>query len=111
MRMDTNHRYTCTINITQTHVKQTGSKYDMFLHIMSGYCYLTPRWDNSILHPCCACANVILPYRTHFYDNINNNSSGQQTTIIFRIIEGTIRFNNDKIQTHALGSICHRDGI
>jgi len=33
------------------------------------------------------------------------------TTIIFRIIDGTIRFYNDKIQTHALGSICHRDGI
>jgi len=35
-----------------------------------------------------------------------------QTTIIFRIIDGTIRFNNDRIQTHALGSICvRRDGI
>ena len=35
-----------------------------------------------------------------------------QTIIIFRIIDGTIRFNNAKIQTHALGSIrvC-RDGI
>ena len=35
-----------------------------------------------------------------------------QTTIIFIIIDGTIRFNNIKIQTHALGSICvRRDGI
>jgi len=36
----------------------------------------------------------------------------QHTTIIFRIIDGTIRLNNAKIQTHALGSICvRRDGI
>jgi len=35
-----------------------------------------------------------------------------QTTIIFRIIDGTKRFNNVNIQTHALGSICvRRDGI
>jgi len=35
-----------------------------------------------------------------------------QTTIKFRIIDGTIRFNNTKIQTHALGSICvRRDSI
>jgi len=35
-----------------------------------------------------------------------------QTTIILRIIDGTIRFNNAEIQTHALGSICvRRDGI
>ena len=35
-----------------------------------------------------------------------------QTTIIFGIIGGTIRFNNAKIQTHTLGSICvRRDGI
>ena len=34
------------------------------------------------------------------------------TIIIFIIIDGTIRFNNHKIQTHALGSICVRhDGI
>ena len=31
-----------------------------------------------------------------------------QTTFIFRIIDGTKRFNNAKIQTHALGSICVR---
>jgi len=35
-----------------------------------------------------------------------------QTTILFRIVDGTIRFNNAKIQTQALGSICVcRDGI
>ena len=35
-----------------------------------------------------------------------------QTNIIFRIIDGTIRFNNAIIQTHALGSVCvRRDGI
>ena len=35
-----------------------------------------------------------------------------QTTIIFRIIDGTIGFNNVNIQTHAHGSICvRRDGI
>ena len=28
-----------------------------------------------------------------------------QTTIIFRMINGTIRFSNAKIQTHTLGSI------
>ena len=32
------------------------------------------------------------------------------TTIIFIIIDGIIRFNNHKIQTHALGSICIRRG-
>jgi len=31
-----------------------------------------------------------------------------QTTIIFRIKDGTIRFNSAKIQTLALGSICVR---
>jgi len=31
-----------------------------------------------------------------------------QTTIIVRTIDGTIRFNNAKIQTHALDSICVR---
>ena len=68
---------------------------------MLGYCYLTRGWDNSIIHPCCTCANVILPYRTSFYDNNNNNNStAQGTTIIFRILTGTIRFDNDKIQTH-----------
>jgi len=30
-----------------------------------------------------------------------------QTTIIFRIIDCTIRFNNAKIQTHPFGSICY----
>jgi len=35
-----------------------------------------------------------------------------QTTIIFIIIDGTIRFNNIKIQTRVLGLICvRRDGI
>ena len=35
-----------------------------------------------------------------------------QTTIIFRIIAGTKRFNNEKIQRHALGSIyVRRAGI
>mgnify|MGYP007091342417 CR=1 FL=1 len=35
-----------------------------------------------------------------------------KTTIVLRIIDGTIRFYNAKIQTHSLGSIhVRRDGI
>ena len=55
------------------------------------------------------------PTELRFYDN--NNKKVQlnklpQTTIIFRIIDSTIRFNNAKIQKHALGSIyVRRDGI
>ena len=57
--------------------------------------------------PYYACANVILPYR------INNKLNKlHQTIIIFRIPDGTIPFNNARIQTHALGAICvRRDGI
>ena len=56
----------------------------------------------------------LLSYPTKLLFNDNNNKKVQlnklpQTTIIFRIIDGTIRLNNAKIQTHALGSIC--DGI
>ena len=86
-----------------------------FLHIMPGYCFLThhagillsytPCRDTAISSrvgylsptPYCACANVILPYRITFYC---------KTTT--KIIDGTMRFNNAKIQTHALGSICVR---
>ena len=69
-----------------------------------------PWWDIFILHPPhCACANVILPYQTK---KVQLNKLPQTTMIIFRIIVGTIRFNNAKIQTHALGSMCvRRDGI
>ena len=31
----------------------------VFVHIMPVYCYLITVWYISILHPCCACANVI----------------------------------------------------
>ena len=33
---------------------------------MLGYCYLNRGLEKSILHHCCACANVILLYRTIF---------------------------------------------
>ena len=67
-----------------------------------GYLYPPPP-------PHCACANVILPYQTK---KVQLNKLPQTTMIIFRIIVGTIRFNNAKIQTHALGSMCvRRDGI
>jgi len=97
---------------------------------MSGYCYLTRGWDNSILPLPLSALAPILSYPTEllFYDNNNNkvqlnklpdnnNNKVQlnklpKTTIIFIIIDGTIRFNNAKIQTHALGSICvRRDDI
>jgi len=60
--------------------------------------------------------NNVISYSTEqaFYDNNKKVQLNKlpQTTIIFRIIDGTIRFNNAKIQTHALGSICgRRDGI
>ena len=72
-----------------------------------------PGWDISILNPYCACYPTLPNY---FHDD-NNNNKGQlnklpQSTIIIRLIDGTIRFNKAKIQTHALGSICiRRDGI
>jgi len=84
---------------------------------MSGYCYLTRGWDNSILPLPLSALAPILSYPTEllFYDNNNNKvqlNKLPQTTIIFIIIDGTIRFNNAKIQTHALGSICvRRDDI
>ena len=84
-----------------------------FLHTMPGYCYLTPGCDISILHPSPIALAQMLSYPTelHFYDN--NYSKNQpiklhHTTIICRIIDGTRRFNNSKIQSHALGSICVR---
>ena len=52
-----------------------------FIHTMPGYCFLThhagillshPGWDNSILHPRCVCANVILPYRTVLWQQHKN---------------------------------------
>ena len=55
------------------------------------------------------------PTKLLFYDN--NNKKVQlnklpQTAIMFKIIDGTILFNNAKIQIHALGSICvRRDSI
>ena len=87
---------------------------------MPGYCYVTLGWDISILHPPIALAPM-LSYLTEllFMTTTTTTTTKQvqlnklpQTTIIFRIIDGTIRFNNAKIQTHALGSIrvC-RDGI
>ena len=87
-----------------------------FFHTMLGYCYLTPVWDISILHPL---------FRLHqCYPTLPNSlfmttttkkmqlNKLPQTTILFRTIDGTICFNNDNIQTHVLGSICvRRDGI
>ena len=77
---------------------------------MPEYCYLTRGGISlSSTPPHCACANVILPYQTK---KVQLNKLPQTTMIIFRIIVGTIRFNNAKIQTHALGSMCvRRDSI
>ena len=88
---------------------------ESFLHTMPGYCYLTPGWDISILHPPIALAPM-LSYPTELLLYDNNNKQVQlhklpKTTIIFRIIDSTIRFNNAKIETHALGSICVRRDI
>jgi len=74
---------------------------------MPGYCYLTRGWDISILPLPLSALAPMLSYPTEllFYDNNNNKvqlNKLPQTTIIFRIIDGTIRFNNAKIQTHAL---------
>jgi len=80
-----------------------------FLYTMPGY--LTPVWDISILHPHPHIALApMLAYPTEllFYDNSNTNvrlNKLPQTTIIFRIIEGTIYFDYAKIQTHALVSM------
>jgi len=77
---------------------------------MPGYCYLTPGWEISILHPLSLLrVRQCYPTKLLFYDNNNKNQLHKlpQTTIIFRIIDGTIRFNNAKIQIHVLG----RDGI
>ena len=87
---------------------------------MPGYCYLTRGGISlsSFPPPTPPIALVqMLSYSTEqlFYDNNNNKvqlNKLPQTNIIFRIIDGTIRFNNDNIQTHPLGSICiRRDGI
>ena len=55
----------------------------------------------------------MLSYTTEllFYDDNNNNNNISsinytQTTIIFRIIDGTIRFNNVKIQTRTWFNMC-----
>ena len=72
---------------------------------------ISPRGGKSLSStPSLYCACQCYPTKLLFYDN--NNKKVQlhklpQTTIIFRIIEGTIRFNNAKIQIHVLG----RDGI
>ena len=83
----------------------------IFLHTMPGYCYLNP----GILHP-----HPLLRLRqcyptlpNYFFMTTTTTTKLQlnklpQTTIIFGIIDGTIRFNNAKIQTQALGSICVR---
>jgi len=78
--------------------------YIYFLHTMPGYCYLTPGWDISILHPPIVLAPMLsYPTKLLFYDKKKVQLIKlPQTTIIFRIIDGTIRFNNAKIQTHAL---------
>jgi len=42
----------------------------VFLHIMPGYCYLTPVWDISIPHPSFALASMLsYPTELLFYDN------------------------------------------
>jgi len=73
----------CNAVSHQDVMQLTGSTYCssipfIFLHSMPGYCsrpgvgYLY-----SPLPPYWACANVILPYQTTFYDNNNNKSTAQ----------------------------------
>ena len=72
----------------------------VFLHNNTGYGYLTPGWDIFILH-----SSQLLRLRQS-YTTLSNFLRQQQqqiqlsklpqTTIIFRIIDGTIRFNNVK---------------
>ena len=81
---------------------------------MPGHCYLTPVWDISILHPLLHLRQCYPTLTNYFFMTTTKVQLNKlpQTTIIFRILDGTIRFNNAKIQTHALGSICVcRDGI
>ena len=81
---------------------------------MLGYCYLT-RVGINLSFTTVALVPMLSYYTELFlYDNNNNNIHNKLplTTITFRIIDGTIRFNNAKIHTHALGSICvQRDDI
>ena len=72
----------------------------LFLHTMPGYCYLTQVWDNSILHPCCTCANVILSYQTIFYDkNMKTAKKLPLNTNIFtKNPDDTFFFHNYKRQ-------------
>ena len=78
---------------------------------MPGYCYLNP--------PSPIALAPMLSYPTYTYLLLKTTKTTKvklnklpQTSIIFRIIDGTICFNNHKIQTHTLGSICvRRDGI
>jgi len=88
----------------------------VFLYTMPGYCYLTLGWDISIFHhpPSlrCACANVILPYPTIFYDNNNKKGSLNklpQTTIIFRTRNVSIGHGCPHFRFFATESKSHND--
>jgi len=49
-----------------------------FLQTILGYCYLTPAWDISIFHPCCACVNVI----PHCYFLMTTTTTKQQQHLV-----------------------------
>ena len=102
------------------HIKQEILAWDM--HVSYTPCRdtaISPQGGISLSStptpPYCVCANVILPYQTTFLwqqqKKVQLNKL-PQTAIMFKIIDGTILFNNAKIQIHALGSICvRRDSI
>ena len=83
-----------------------------FLHSMPGHCNLTPVWDISILHPLLHLHQCYPTLTNYFFMATTTTTTKVQlnklpkNTIIFRILDCTIRFNNAKILTHALGSIC-----
>ena len=65
------------------------------------------KWDISILHPLLRLRECY-PTLPNYFFMTTTTTKLPQTTITFRKIDSTLRFNNAKIQTHALGSICVR---
>ena len=65
-----------------------------------GYLYPSP--------PIAISPMLFYPTELSFYDNNNKKMFNKlpQTTIIFRIIDGTIRFNNAKKHTRTLFKMC-----
>jgi len=72
---------------------------------MPGYCYLNPPSPIALAPMLSYPTYTILLLKTTTTTKVKLNKL-TQTTLLIRIIDGTIGFNNAKIQTHALGSIC-----